>query len=328
MTNGQPKPILTLLEKTLAGVRAEITQVGRKVEGLIALDAPNRVRRSRCKVDYTIPKSWTDDENEAALRLAAHWFRDIGGFQTVCKRHVCHIVARLKEEISEREMHFAIKAYATSPWHVEKKSWVAMTRFFVSDMVSQWIDKSDDLHRERELELEAKRIEAEQRHQKNERARLKYQRDHATEIARRKKLSRVRCADQAKKQADKNESPKANRIKTIWDANELLPKSHRWVIPVLVSNRTKADVRSKAQAMLEETTRLIWPKLTDALRSQVNSLVQCEVYRRTGSFPQQSSRPSNNHLRALIKVAQQQASRIKPVGNAHTMSKIMSEASK
>jgi hypothetical protein len=62
------------------------------------------------------------------VRTAAAWLRGIGGFGSVLKRNLCHIVFRLNEdeELTEAQIHVAIKAYSQSPWHREGHRWVAI----------------------------------------------------------------------------------------------------------------------------------------------------------------------------------------------------------
>ncbi len=324
-TYAQPKRLLTSIAKTVSGVRADVSQVGRKVEGEINLDAPNPRKRIRCKVSYSVPASWTDAENEAALTIAAQWFRDIGGLQTICKKHLCHIVARIKEGISPREMHFAVKEYARCPWNVNKCIWVSIQSFFI-EKVEEWIDRSAELQREREIKINAERKPQRQATERRLTEQSRQEDRRQRELAKKRAADRAAKAEDQRRKQEEAKKAKADQPKTIWEANERLPESHRWVIPALASRRTKAEVRTRAQAMLAETHEMLWAILPDPLRAQVNGRVQMDHYHKHGQFPPSDGRTTDAHLRALIAIAQDQATRIKPVGNAHTMSKITKEA--
>jgi sRNA-binding protein len=86
------------------------------------------------------------------VRTAAAWLRGIGGFGSVLKRHLCHIVSRLKEdeELTEAQIHAAIKAYSQSPWHREGHRWVAIQRFFLGDIMDHWIEEAPEHRAQRE----------------------------------------------------------------------------------------------------------------------------------------------------------------------------------
>jgi hypothetical protein len=127
------------------GLKGEVTfYYGRRVTGTITLDKPNPAGRLRCTIDFTAPSSWKREHPLSALRVVAHWFRDIGGFAAVRKAHVCHIVARLAEGMEEAEAHQAVTAYAASEWHQKRRCWVAIQKFFTNHAghVEQWLDKA------------------------------------------------------------------------------------------------------------------------------------------------------------------------------------------
>jgi len=130
-----------------AGLRCEMTRIGSRVTGQIALDYPNPSGRVRCRLGYNVPASWTPAHHEAALRVAAHWFRDIGGFNTIEKSELCHIVQVLQRgrgEITEQQLHAAVAAYAASKWHREGRRWKTIQCWFTSGDWKAWLDKAPD----------------------------------------------------------------------------------------------------------------------------------------------------------------------------------------
>ena len=105
----------------------------RRVTGMLRLARPNPMGRSACKVQYKVATYWSDDEHLAALCVAAHWFRDIGGIGLLSNRQICHIVPRLKAGQEERCMLWAIDAYAQAEWRRIKRLWKPIGDLFHTD---------------------------------------------------------------------------------------------------------------------------------------------------------------------------------------------------
>jgi len=126
------------------GVRYEIAIDGRDVTGELLLDKPNPYKRRKADVKFAAPASWTDEHHAAALRIAAHWFRDIGEFGHLVKKHLCQVVQRLSEGRTEHELHAAIATYASSEWHRDGCKWTRIGRFFDTrySHFETWIAKS------------------------------------------------------------------------------------------------------------------------------------------------------------------------------------------
>ena len=81
--------------------RGMLSRHGRSVEGTVVLSKPNRSRRSRATVRYDIPRYWGPpgaDLEVNALKLAVFWFAHLGGLAVIRKRHLCHLVARMRED--------------------------------------------------------------------------------------------------------------------------------------------------------------------------------------------------------------------------------------
>ena len=81
--------------------RVMLTRHGRSVEGTVVLSKPNRSRRSRAGIRYEIPRYWGPpggDLEVNALKLAVFWFAHLGGLAVIRKRHLCHLVARMRED--------------------------------------------------------------------------------------------------------------------------------------------------------------------------------------------------------------------------------------
>ena len=136
----------------------------RHVSGSLRLDKANPMGRTTCKVQYTVAAYWSDQDHLAALSVAAHWFRDIGGIGLLSNRQLCHIVPRLKAGQQERCMHWAIDAYATAEWHRTKRLWKPIGAFFATDAYDTWLERSDgyrahldELERERQDRERARR---------------------------------------------------------------------------------------------------------------------------------------------------------------------------
>lgn len=123
------------------GVTVVLTCQDRVIHGELRLEKPNVMGRSIAKVDYIAPRAWKSSHHAAALRVVATWHKLLGGFARVHKRHVCHIVQRLQEGAEERECVAAVKAYATSSWHVRNRAWMDITKFFCADHVQAWAEK-------------------------------------------------------------------------------------------------------------------------------------------------------------------------------------------
>ncbi len=125
------------------GAKIDVQRRGRQAEGQVTLEKPNPAGRRNCKVIYVTRKHWPEDIDGAALRVAARWFRDIGGLATISNRVLGHIVARLLEGRPEEHVHWAVDAYAESNWHRERKAHMTIGRFFLGNDVDAWCEKSD-----------------------------------------------------------------------------------------------------------------------------------------------------------------------------------------
>jgi len=121
------------------------TSTADRIWCVLELDDPNPRGRVRCKVNYTVPQSWPQNLHGAALSVAAHWFRDIGGFQTLRAAPLKHIIQRLRETdadgkplYTEQMFHIAIDQYAHNDWHKKEKAWTDIGRFFTGE---KFLDK-------------------------------------------------------------------------------------------------------------------------------------------------------------------------------------------
>lgn len=119
---------------------------GRQLTGWVHLASGKNPRhRDRCRVLADVPASWSHEETLAALRVAARWFSTIGGFAQVTHRQLCHLVARLKVGHSEQAMHWAVAAYARSPWHAKHPAArTTIGRFFQGERFEHWLEESAD----------------------------------------------------------------------------------------------------------------------------------------------------------------------------------------
>ncbi len=293
------------------GVRVQLAVTGRQVSGRADLTAPNPKGRRSCTVQYTAPVSWAGDHHAAALRVVLHWFRDIGGFSIVAKRHVCHVVQRLAEGTTEREMHAAVAAYAASEWHRAKKSWATIQRFFTRDLLDKWIDESPELRRERDR---ANITAADQAIQAQFRA--QYARERAERQARKAQAATpattaAGCHGQAQRRhadADQvnqaatppagchgqaqrrhaDQSPerqlRGQPCCSIADAIARLPQRDRWIFPTMISRKADRAAKARARARAEDALVAIWPHLPAAERQRIDAQVQLAVHRRTGEL--------------------------------------------
>jgi hypothetical protein len=271
-----------------SGARLELAVEGRRVVGQVELAKPNPKGRLRCKVEYTAPKSWSDDHHAAALCVAAHWFRDIGGLNCVRKAELCHVVRRLEEGVTEREMHAAITAYADSEWHRGNRQWTTIRRFFLQDFLAKWIDESPALRRERD---QANRVQADAEYA----ARMRADQERA------RRDLRDRAKARREKHAADRPSPK-RPADSAREANDRLPKGDRWVLPTLLSKRADRDAKARAADRSLEVIVRIWPLLPARVRGQVDTRVQLVIRRRTGDLVPLASLPKRN--RAQLRLAQ------------------------
>lgn len=149
MTTTTPTRFRTSLEAPsieYQGVRFELTIKGTNIDGDIRLDKANIKGRRGCHVTVSRRNHWTDAELAAALRVAGHWLRDIGGINLLRTAALGHVIARLKQgqsiEGTERLMHWAIGAYAHAKWHRENKAWTTLGRFFTGEHFDKWLNES------------------------------------------------------------------------------------------------------------------------------------------------------------------------------------------
>jgi hypothetical protein len=267
-----------------SGARLGLAVDGRRVTGQVELAKPNPKGRLRCKVEYTAPKSWSDDHHAAALCVAAHWFRDIGGLNCVRKAELCHVVRRLEEGVTEREMHAAITAYAASEWHRSEGQWTTIRKFFLHDLLAKWIDESPTLRRERD---QANRAEADAEYSR----RMQQERERARRNHPVRQATPTPKLPVAKQPAD---SP--------WGANERLPEADRWVLPTLLSKRADRVAKARAAGRAMDVIVRIWPLLTARVRGQVEAQAQLAIHRRTGQLVALGDLPKR--LRAQVRLGQ------------------------
>lgn len=126
------------------GVEFQLNRSGNRVIGSIRIEKPNQTGRLQCGVNYTRRANWTDEQEQSALQVAAHWFKSIGGMGQLANRQLGHIVSRLRAGHTEAPMHWAVNAYATSEWNVANRVWMGLGRFFKNDALDTWIDRSDE----------------------------------------------------------------------------------------------------------------------------------------------------------------------------------------
>ena len=235
-----------------------------QVLGMIRLAKPNPRGRSNCKVKYRIPKSWRNEHHQAAFHIACHWFRDIGGFQTLKHSQLSHIVQCLVDEVQPREIHEAIRTYADSGWHKNSKGWTTIERFFLGDHLAKWIDESPTLRNERNRQ---------QSSLADKRLREHFDKQYAEE----EKMRAAAKAASRTKAAPQSEPSKVElSLDTIVSK---LPKQFRWVIPTLL----KKNADSQAKKRAKEQALRIWPQIKalapDAVKQRINVKVQLEAYR-------------------------------------------------
>ena len=231
---------------------------GNRVTGTIQLAKQNPRRRVTCKVDYRIPESWSPEHHLTAVRIACHWFRDIGGFQTLRHSQLCHIVKNLEVGENPREIHEAIAAYANSEWHKKSKKWTTIEKFFMDGRLGTWIDTSEKLQSER---VQKQNREAEKRH----RAWLNKQYE---------KELKERQVKNAQSVAKPQPPAKAQSEFALDDLICKLPQQHRWVIPTLlkkdVSPKTKKQARQRATEIWSQIRSLI----PEVMKQRINVKVQ------------------------------------------------------
>ena len=99
----------------------------------------------RISVPARASREWTPARVDAALRIAAHWWATIGNIDRIDKPLLGHIIQRLKQGRKEAALHIAVRMYARSEWHREKKAWMAPGKFFKDEAtVAKWILKSPE----------------------------------------------------------------------------------------------------------------------------------------------------------------------------------------
>ena len=99
----------------------------------------------RISVPARASREWTPARVDAALRIAAHWWATIGNIDRIDKPLLSHIIQRLKQGRKEAALHIAVRMYARSEWHRDKKAWMAPGKFFKDDAtVANWILKSPE----------------------------------------------------------------------------------------------------------------------------------------------------------------------------------------
>ncbi|MCK4624613.1 MAG: hypothetical protein KAV00_04825 [Phycisphaerae bacterium] len=139
-------PTTQVAPLTFEGLAFNLTRHGSRVTGTIEMAVGcNPFGATKCRVDYLAPKSrdWTDKRRAAALRIAAHWFKDIGNLDVIDKPLLAHLIQRLKASRTEAALHITIREYARSRWHREHKKWMVPKRFFKDDdLVAKWIRES------------------------------------------------------------------------------------------------------------------------------------------------------------------------------------------
>lgn len=269
------------------GVSFAVGIGARGVSGRIALDNPNPFKRKVCVVQSTVPKSWTTLQLQAALQVAAHWFRDIGGFNRVLKRRLCHIVQRLQEGAVESELHAAIDAYSASDWHKKNKSWMSIERFFTRDAWEQWLDKAHASAENARSTAEVKRrpLSPEEQEWRDQMARKA-----AAEEAKRQTELQLWLEKRRAERALESQPPSEQPTDYIAPANpdaidlaiQSLPQRDRWVLPSLLSRSASPETKSGAKLRAPGVVRDLWPMLPDAIRSDVDDRIRQYVRNQTG----------------------------------------------
>jgi hypothetical protein len=311
------------------GLSATLVRDGRKISGTVQLERPNPSGRRTCTLLYTAPASWSAGHHQAALAVAIHWFRDIGGFRQIAKRHLCHIVQRLIEGVSEREMHAAVNAYAASPWHREqhaakKTAWTTIQRFFVAGekndrgLLDKWIENCPTLRGERD---QANRSQADAEHNR----RLAQQ--HAAQRAReRERLAARRAQQHRAEQSRDSQSRRGDREEAdpvapvlpspISAAIEQLPKSDRWVVPTLADRKPKADVKRRAVRQAEAVLARLWPLLPQESRNSIDARWSLMYFHRVNDLLGPQDVPESLlcklRMRGLITVYREERGRKSP----------------
>jgi hypothetical protein len=235
---------------------------GGRVTGAVQLTYCNNPKgRSNCRIDYRIPRTakyWTRERNKAALRVAALWFKLLGGFQVITHRIVCHIVARLRERRSEDAMVWAINAYAThvanDRWHQQNPAArKSISTFFVNpDGFQRWLEESPE-------------HAAWQRRQQRAAARA---RDQAEDEELRRRAAarppldqlsdddfRAECRLCAEDQLRRRQAEATYRQaceKVYWNAWESLPEDMRRRVLAIVARQTEHSIPEKRRHLGDE----------------------------------------------------------------------------
>ncbi len=139
------------------GVRFELSRTGHKVSGDLHLDRPNPFGRSVCRVEYIRRVNWPVEHEAAAVRIAAHWFKSIGGLALIRNHQLCHVLSRLRLGHGEKWIHVAIDSYAVSKFHRDNKAWCRFAKFFMDSILDVCLERSED-YANHQAEVTAERI--------------------------------------------------------------------------------------------------------------------------------------------------------------------------
>ena len=271
------------------------------VTGTIRLSKPNPRSRVACKVDYRIPESWRPEHHLAAVKIACHWFRDIGGFQTLRHSQLCHIIRSLINGEKAEEIHEAITAYANAKWHKENKKWTTIAKFFMADKLATWIDNSEKLRKERvriQNKVSDKRF--------------------------RVWLDKQNKIEQDERQAKKAElqaipqlavSPKTEP--TLNTLIERLPRRYRWVIASLFSKTATEETKRNAKVEALKIWPIIWKYLPKSTKQTINLNIQVAWIKRGFDLDRISEHAwPKTRLNCLMKLMQSEYRQPKLLGGS------------
>lgn len=138
----------------------DVHRVGRRVTGTVFLAESNPSGRVRLTVDIAIPASWPDGTVESVLRVGVAWFAWIGKMLRLNSAAGKHIHARLADGVDFGWQIAAIKAYAGSDWHRERRAWTTLGRFLMSERLDEWIEKTPQYEQAVEREHQARAAKA------------------------------------------------------------------------------------------------------------------------------------------------------------------------
>ena len=282
---------------------------------VLALDDPNPRGRLKCKVDYAVIASWPQKMHAAALSVAAHWFRDIGGFQTLRAAPLKHIIQRLQETgadgkplYTEHMFHIAINAYANQDreWRIKHNyAWKSIGSFFAadSDLLDKYCPKTLNAP-------PAKPMTAQQRD------RLVRQR-----AAQQQQLDKEHAARQAAmKRRRENAQKTADAPATIAECIErFIPERDRWCFYTPLSKTADTATKRRAKARAAELIPTLWRSLPDPIRCPIKSRVAAHCFKH-GLDPEAMNRRNDPALRALqrdhiLKALRSEHRQPKPIGH-------------